>query len=44
MKRKIASIQKGLVIRPQTETHSLVLGGRLSFKAISNRFLLKGGD
>lgn len=36
--------REGLVIRPQTETHSLVLGGRLSFKAISNRFLLKGGD
>lgn len=36
--------REGLVIRPQTETHSTVLGGRLSFKAISNRFLLKGGD
>jgi len=36
--------REGIVIRPQTETHSLVLGGRLSFKAISNRFLLKGGD
>ncbi|HCN78978.1 MAG TPA: RNA ligase (ATP) [Verrucomicrobiales bacterium] len=36
--------REGLVIRPQTETHSQVLGGRLSFKAISNRFLLKGGD
>jgi RNA ligase (TIGR02306 family) len=36
--------REGLVIRAQMETHSLVLGGRLSFKAISNRFLLKGGD
>lgn len=36
--------REGIVIRPQTETHSLVLDGRLSFKAISNRFLLKGGD
>lgn len=36
--------REGLVIRPQTETHSQVLGGRLSFKAISNRFLIKGGD
>lgn len=36
--------REGIVIRPQTETQSLVLGGRLSFKAISNRFLLKGGD
>ncbi len=36
--------REGIVIRPQTETHSSLLGGRLSFKAISNRFLLKGGD
>lgn len=36
--------REGIVIRPQTETLSTALGGRLSFKAISNRFLLKGGD
>lgn len=36
--------REGIVIRPQTESFSQVLGGRLSFKAISNRFLLKGGD
>jgi RNA ligase (TIGR02306 family) len=36
--------REGIVIRPQTETISATLGGRLSFKAISNRFLLKGGD
>ncbi|MFO7576538.1 MAG: RNA ligase family protein [Pelovirga sp.] len=36
--------REGIVIRPQQETHSLVLGGRLSFKVISNRFLLKGGE
>ena len=36
--------REGIVVRPQTEAHSHALGGRLSFKAISNRFLLKGGD
>ena len=36
--------REGIVVRPQTERGSLVLSGRLSFKAISNRFLLKGGD
>lgn len=36
--------REGIVIRPQTETFSPVLGGRLSFKAISNRYLLKGGE
>lgn len=36
--------REGIVIRPQTETISQFLGGRLSFKAISNRFLLKVGD
>lgn len=36
--------REGIVIRPQTECFSQVLGGRLSFKAISNRFLLKGGE
>lgn len=33
--------REGIVIRPLTERHSQVLKGRLSFKAISNRFLLK---
>lgn len=33
--------REGLVIRPRREVHSLALAGRLSFKAISNRFLLK---
>ncbi|MFN0077694.1 MAG: RNA ligase (ATP) [Prosthecobacter sp.] len=36
--------REGIVIRPQAERISQVLGGRLSFKAISNRFLLKGGE
>lgn len=36
--------REGLVLRPLRETPSAVLGTRLSFKAISNRFLLKGGD
>ena len=36
--------REGIVIRPQMESVSSILGGRLSFKAISNRFLLKGGD
>ena len=36
--------REGIVIRPQQETFSSVLGGRLSFKAISNRFLLKEGE
>jgi RNA ligase (TIGR02306 family) len=36
--------REGIVIRPRCETFSSVLGGRLSFKAISNRFLLKEGD
>lgn len=33
--------REGIVIRPQQETFSQALGGRLSFKAISNAFLLK---
>ena len=33
--------REGIVIRPREETFSPILGGRLSFKAISNRFLLK---
>ncbi|MGC4045641.1 MAG: RNA ligase (ATP) [Armatimonas sp.] len=36
--------REGIVIRPQTERHSEALSGRLSFKAISNHFLLKGGE
>lgn len=36
--------REGIVIRPQTEMYSNILGGRLSFKAISNRFLLKEKD
>ncbi len=36
--------REGLVVRPKTERHSEALAGRLSLKAISNRFLLKGGD
>lgn len=36
--------REGIVIRPLTEQYSQTLGGRLSFKAISNRFLLKDGD
>lgn len=36
--------REGLVIRHQSERFSTTLGGRLSFKAISNRFLLSGGD
>lgn len=36
--------REGIVIRPLTEARSEVLGGRLSFKAISNTFLLKEKD
>lgn len=36
--------REGIVIRPRQETVSAALAGRLSFKAISNRFLLKEGD
>jgi RNA ligase (TIGR02306 family) len=36
--------REGIVIRPRAEVNSLVLAGRLSFKAISNRFLLKEGE
>ncbi|HEY1011629.1 MAG TPA: RNA ligase (ATP), partial [Herpetosiphonaceae bacterium] len=39
-----ANEREGIVIRPASETVSEALGGRLSFKAISNRFLLKEGD
>ena len=36
--------REGIVVRPRRETYSPALGGRLSFKAISNRFLLKEGE
>lgn len=36
--------REGIVIRPRREMASQVLAGRLSFKAISNRFLLKEGE
>ena len=36
--------REGIVVRPRTEMLSLTLGGRLSFKAISNRYLLKETD
>lgn len=36
--------REGIVLRPRHETFSLALAGRLSFKAISNRFLLKEGE
>jgi len=35
---------EGIVIRPQVEEYSRTLHGRLSFKVINNKFLLKGGD
>ncbi len=39
-----ANEREGIVIRPREERLSVALGGRLSFKAISNRFLLKEGE
>jgi RNA ligase (TIGR02306 family) len=36
--------REGIVIRSLEETYSNILAGRMSFKAISNRFLLKEGD
>lgn len=36
--------REGIVIRPRQEMRSASLVGRLSFKAISNRFLLKEGE
>ncbi len=36
--------REGIVIRPAQETYSNILASRLSFKAISNRFLLKEAD
>lgn len=35
---------EGIVVRPMVERYSEALRGRLSFKVISNRFLLAGGD
>lgn len=35
---------EGIVVRPITERYSEALKGRLSFKVISNRFLLKTGE
>lgn len=35
---------EGIVIRPVKEMNSTVLGGRLSFKVISNKFLLKNKE
>jgi len=35
--------REGLVVRPRRETISPTLNGRLSFKVISNRFLLREG-
>ena len=35
--------REGLVVRPRRETISPALNGRLSFKVISNRFLLRAG-
>ena len=36
--------REGIVVRPSHEIYSERLHGRLSFKVISNKFLLKGGD
>ncbi|HEX8464281.1 MAG TPA: RNA ligase family protein, partial [Abditibacterium sp.] len=36
--------REGIVIRPRRQMKSETLAGRLSFKAISNRFLLKEGE
>jgi hypothetical protein len=36
--------REGIVIRPREETFSPTLNGRLSFKAISNRYLLDERD
>lgn len=36
--------REGVVIRPRTETFSATLAGRLSFKAISNKYLLGERD
>ena len=36
--------REGIVVRPSYPRHSYILGGRLSFKVISNRYLLKEED
>ena len=36
--------REGIVVRPRDELHSAVCAGRLSFKAISNRYLLDERD
>lgn len=36
--------REGIVVRPLLHTHSRILGGALSFKVISNKFLLTGGE
>jgi hypothetical protein len=36
--------REGIVIRPREEVMSPTLGGRLSFKAISNKYLLGERD
>jgi len=36
--------REGIVVRPHRETISATLNGRLSFKVISNRFLLRDGS
>lgn len=36
--------REGIVVRPLTPKHSRILGGSLSFKVISNRYLLKETD
>lgn len=38
------SVQEGIVVRPERTMHSEQLKGRLSFKMISNKFLLKYGE
>lgn len=36
--------REGIVVRPLHEMKSFALGGRLSFKVVSNEFLLSGGE
>ena len=38
------NLQEGIVVRPMEEMYSETLSGRLSFKALSNEFLLKTGE
>lgn len=37
-------LREGIVVRPMEEMYSETLSGRLSFKALSNEFLLKTGE